>query len=164
MKRKIVILTHEQYNYGLELAKKRNAKESKFGAMTYGNKRGGLEAHLIGIIPEIAVARILGVNVDERIFDNHGDDGVDLVSEVGKIGVKTTTYGNDPFLRVELEHFADSIDFYILCYYEPQKDKLKVEIIGWASKDEVSKAPQRRFLRNGPMNYVLTEECLHEFK
>lgn len=154
----------------VEFAKKRNGKENKFGAMTYGGKLSGIKAHVIGILAEEAVAQYFGKSIDTEVFDSHGDDGVDLpsVPGYGSVGVKSTTYGDDPYMRVEIEHFSDRVDSYVLVYVNPDLTKLEVFLIGWAKKEEVSKAVQKRFSigksgRFGPMNYVLEEHQLRGF-
>jgi hypothetical protein len=156
-----ISLTQEEYDFSASIAKQRGAKESRFGAMTYGNKRGGIEAHMLGVIPEMAVAKLLGCEIDTEVFDSHGDNGIDLQSKRhGKIGVKNTTYKNDPFLRVEAEHFHDNIDIYILCSYDMNPHNV-VNLIGYAKKEEVIEAEKRVFVDGGPLNYVLEEQDLH---
>lgn len=158
-----IVLSDEQFEYANNLADARNRKECRFGAMTYGGVRGSKQAHLIGIIPEIAVCIVGGGEVDARIFDSHGDEGIDAnLSELGKIGIKTTTYGDDPYLRVEMEHFRDDIDAYVLCCYNEHRPK-EVWIIGWATKDEVKQGQQRQFVHGGPVNYVLCEKDLRSW-
>ena len=156
-----VTLSDSQLAFANKLAEARNKKESRFGAMTYGGVRGSKQAHLIGIIPEMAVCMLGGGKVDERIFESHGDEGVDAVlPQFGKVGVKTTTYEDEPYLRVEMEHFRDDIDAYVLCCYNENRPR-DVWIVGWAAKDEVKQGQQKRFVASGPVNYVLFEKDLH---
>lgn len=159
-----ILLSEDDVNEVREIAQKRNQKQSRFGAMTYGSKRQSLEAHLIGLVAEKAIAKFLNIGLDKQIYDNHGDDGTDLnIPGIGMIGIKCTTYLDNPFLRVEKEHFNDSIKAYVLCCVEP--DTLsKVIVIGWATKDEVKNGKIKKFLKNGPINYVLTEPELRQFK
>lgn len=161
-KRRIrVMLSDGQLLYANKLAEARNKKESRFGAMTYGGVRGSKQAHLIGIIPEMAVCILGGGKVDERIFESHGDEGIDaILPQFGKVGIKTTTYEDDPYLRVEMEHFSDDIDVYVLCCYNERRPH-EVWIVGWAAKDEVKHGQQKCFVTGGPMNYVLFEKDLH---
>jgi hypothetical protein len=151
-----------------ELALKRNRKEKKFGACTYGGKQGSSMAHFIGLVGEYAVAKSVGTQVDERIFEDHGDDGIDI--EDGKWGVKTTTYIHDPYLRVEVHHFSEDIYGYILCAYKPNVNirKLnvvgrKVNIVGWASREEVRSANKRVLRSGGPLNYILKDHQLKDW-
>lgn len=153
----------------VEIAKKRNLKEDRFGAMTYGGRLSGLKAHVIGILAEEAVANYFGKQISEDIFLSHGDDGTDIlnVPSLGTVGVKCTTYYEDPYLRVEKEHFSSKVDSYVLCYINPNLTKMDFWLIGWATKEEVSKASTKRFEikpgRFGPLNYVLEEHELHGF-
>jgi hypothetical protein len=160
----MIELTDVEISHAKSLAQSRGAKEEHFGAMTYGGVRGGLEAHLLGMIPEYAVAKFFGQAVDTDIFDRHGDNGIDIANtKYGPIGVKNSTYKNEPFLRVEIEHFKDSIGLYVLCTYD-QNPPNKVWLVGWATKDEVKVGEQKRFLSGGPLNYVLVQEQLHPMK
>lgn len=90
----IIKLTDENIQYITELATKRNKKEKRFGACTYGGK-GSHDAHFIGLVGEFAVAQSLDKKVDERIFDNCGDNGFDI----DKWGVKTSTHITDPYSK-----------------------------------------------------------------
>jgi hypothetical protein len=160
----IVMLGEGEINFLRELAKKRNAKEKAYGACTYGGKQGGCMAHYIGLVGEYAVTKSIGVQVDERIFEDHGDDGVDFDSVLcGKWGVKTTTYTIDPYLRVEKHHFSEEVRGYVLCAYNMQKNIQKVEIVGWAFKDDVKQAEQRVLRRGGPLNYILEKTQLKDW-
>jgi hypothetical protein len=150
-------LTASQYHLAVKLAEGRNGKETRFGAGTYGGVKKGLEAHLVGVAPEIAVASALGTTVDERVFEDRGDEGVDLrTRKYGLVAVKTTTNGEEPLLRVEIEHFNEEVVTYILCYYDPAREPMTVSVIGWASKDEVRQAEQRQLVRGGPRNIYIT--------
>jgi hypothetical protein len=142
------------------LATQRNQKQSRFGSMTYGDKRGSEEAHLIGLAAEVAISKLFNVEVDNRVYANKGDDGTDLViPNVGIISIKSTTYGDDPYLRAEVKHHNTKTDCYIACYVN-KNDISDVWFLGWATADEVTNAPQRKFMRYGPTNYVLKESEL----
>lgn len=158
-----VVLTQKQYNEAVKLAQGRNRKEARFGSGSYVKTTSSFDTHLIGVVPEIAVALYCNTQMNTEIYDSHGDDGTDInLPKLGKCQIKTTTYQKDPFLRVEINKFKEDVDSYILCYYNPKKNKRTVWIIGWASRSEVLKGKQRKFLRYGPKNYVLTEEQLHQ--
>ena len=157
-RRKLVVLTKPEALKAVALVKGRNQKEAKFGAMTYDNRRGGAEAHLIGLFGEMGVAKLLGLPVDERIFEDSGDDGVDLFGDK-KLGVKCTTYLNEPYLRVEIEHHNRELDGYVLCAMNKQKAH-EIHVIGWATVPMVEAAVQKQFVPNGPNNYVLYEHEL----
>jgi len=159
----LVTFSDEEYAALLEVAKARNAKEKRFGAMTYNGKRGSLEAHIIGILPEAAVAKYFDRTIDPTIYENSGDSGVDLtdIPGYGNVGVKATTY-RPAWLRVEVEHFSDDVQTYVCCYYDPGKPK-EVWIEGYATHDEVAAAPQGRCMNGGPLNY-LVKKGLHRLE
>ena len=129
-------------------------------AGTYVNDDGSY-AHTIGLIGELAIAKHLGMKVDDRIFQNKGDGGLDFdIPGLGKTQVKTTTYGEKPLLRAEVKKDKSSIDAYLLVYVN-KKDYKEVYLIGWAKREDVIKAPKRKFSRYGPLNYVMSEEELN---
>jgi len=159
-RRQLVVISRPEAARAVALAKGRNLKEARLGAMTYGGRCKGVEAHLIGMFGEMAVTKFCGGVVDERIFKDHGDDGTDCVIEgVGKIGIKCTSYLEEPYLRVEMEHFDADIAGYVLCALDKKKAH-EIQIIGWATADMVQAAPQKQFVPDGPMNYVLYEHEL----
>lgn len=142
------------------LAGARNKKEKRFGGMNYGNVRGSLQAHVIGMTAEAAVAHYFGVDVDERIFHNKGDDGKDLVIPgFGVTQVKSTTYWSEPWLRAELEHDKDYIETYLLVYVD-KEDLSCVWMIGWLPRHVVVTLPKKRLVDRGPLNYVAAEKDL----
>ena len=141
------------------LSGNRNQKEQRFGAMTYGGVRGGQEAHYIGVCAEIAVAHHFDAKLDINTYQQRGDNGPDLIILGRKVEVKTTTYKNDPLLRVEIEHFqADAI--YFCCVAELPV----IYVCGCATADEVLSGHKRQFVNGGPMNYVLNTQQLRSFK
>lgn len=172
MSRIKITLTNEEVLFAKKLAQKRDAKKVRFGAGQYAEcsvKTGSSEnSHFYGILGEMAVAKHFGVKVDEEIFDSHGDDGIDLFIKKlgGKTQVKTTTYPKDPFLRVPMQREKDkekieNVASFICCCLDVNI-KNKIEIVGWATKAEVKTGKQRKFLRFGPTNYVLSENELRQ--
>tara|TARA_B100001105_G_C22320174_1_gene412165 strand:+ start:273 stop:803 length:531 start_codon:yes stop_codon:yes gene_type:complete len=170
MARIIVKLSNKEVSFAEKLAHKRDAKKVRFGAGKYAacsEKTGSSEmSHFYGILGEVAVAKHFGAEVDEEIFDNHGDDGIDLTIKKlkGKTQVKTTTYCKEPLLRVPMGRDKDkekieNVESFVCCCIDP-KVKQVVEIVGWATREEVKKGAQRKFLRFGPTNYVLGENEL----
>lgn len=149
-------LTEEEVNKIYMLAEQRNGKEKRFGAKTYGGKRGSLEAHVIGLAGEYAVAKFFNTDINYFVYNNKGDNGIDIHTENRKMSVKTTTYGEKPFLRVEANKINEEVNTYI-CVYVNKEDIKDVWIIGWACKDKVMSSKKRKFSRFGPTNYVLEE-------
>jgi hypothetical protein len=144
-----------------QIAGDRNKKEKRFGGMNYGDVRGSLQAHVIGMTAEAAVAQYFGVDVDERIFHNKGDDGKDLIlpDPFRVTQVKSTTYWSEPWLRAEIEHDKEYIDTYMLVYVD-KEDLSCVWIVGWLPRSEVIKLPKKQLVKGGPMNYVAAEKEL----
>lgn len=154
----IVTFSEKQYNACLAIARARNTKESVFGAMTYRGVRGSLEAHVLGIVPEAAVAMILGLRVDRTVRSERGDDGYNLDSPEGRVSVKTTTYTCDPWLRVEEDQLHEA-DRFVCCAYG---GGLSVDVVGWASREMLDspEAKSGRLVTGGPLNRILPARML----
>lgn len=155
----IVKITWPLYWMAIYLSRLHNEKESKFGAMTYGEKRGGEEAHLIGLIAEVAISHYFNspINVDKY---EKGDSGTDTVINGKKISIKSTTYWDNPLLRVEIEHFKD--DCYYFCTAVDTSGK-RVKLVGWVDAETIKKAKVKTFVTGGPKNFVLEPDSLREF-
>lgn len=160
-------LTNKEVEYVNQIAHQRNKKEKRFGGKTYNNKLNSEKAHLIGLAAEFAIAQLFGVQIDDKIYHNHGDSGIDLILSIKgtqvKVAVKATTYQAEPFLRAEVKHNKPEIDIYILCYVN-KEDISDVEFVGWQYRQVVEKAKIRKFSQYGPQNYVLTEKELLTFE
>lgn len=163
MPRIAIQLTEAQKQDVLDLAKQRNKKEKRFGGKTYNDTMTAQDSHNMGLMAEMAVSVYLGVDVDRRIFNNKGDDGVDLVCpKFGNIAVKSTSYYDDPYLRAEVKRDFEIIDTYILVYVAPTLDK--IELVGYISrKDLHTKGKKKRLGRFLPENYICKEGDLNEF-
>jgi|TARA_Y100000310_G_C20650942_1_gene799390 hypothetical protein len=171
--RQIVKLTDEEIDKVKELARGRDAKKKYFGAGRHwacSSKAGSSEAsHYYGLLGEMAVAKYFDVALDERIFEKHGDEGMDLqITELGgKVDVKTTIdYVDDPFLRVPMGHPRDveklnAADAFVCCCLERKKPNI-VQIVGWQTKDKVCQAKTKQLMRNGPINFILRESELEQ--
>lgn len=142
------------------LSKLHNGKESRFGAMTYGGKRGGEEAHLIGLYAEIAVSHYFNIPIDIETYEK-GDSGTDVVIDGKSVSIKSTSYWEDPLLRVEIEHFVDGNFYFCTAVDMSQK---RVKLVGWADSNTVKRSSIRSFVKDGPKNYVLDRDELKEFE
>lgn len=101
----------------------------------------------------MAVAYHFGTEIDREIYDGRGDDGTDVeIPGYGKVQVKTTTYGQEPWLRVEAHR--PHVDAYFLVYVNPACRKETV-IIGVAPLALVLTKKPKRIARFGPMNHVV---------
>lgn len=156
-------LTPKEVDYVHNMAKQRNKKAKRFGSKTYNDTMTSEKAHMIGLAAEFAVAQLLDLKIDDAIYDNHGDCGVDLQIKIDDkdmgIAVKATTYCEVPFLRAEVDRNIPEIGIYVLCYVN-KDDISDIEIIGWQYREIVEKAKVRKFGRYAPKNYVLTEQEL----
>ena len=144
-----------------KLATLRNRKEIIYGSKTYAQKHSAKNAHKIGLIAELVVANFFYTDINEFIYNDRGDDGVDLTlpPPYKRTQVKATTYKIDPWLRVEVESISPDIDSYILVYVN--KNCSEADIVGWATKQEVvSSQKKEQLVIGGPVDYVLTSDKL----
>ena len=174
MSRITIKLTPQEIKKAKSIAKKRDAKKAKFGAGRYGacsskTRTGSSEnSHFIGLLGEIATAKYFDVKIDTKIYDNHGDDGIDLeIPDLGKTQVKTTTYTNKPLLRIPCGTEKDvekiePVDTYICCCVD-KSDYSEVDLVGFIDKDLAVKAKKVQFIQRGPINYVIEEDKLNKF-
>ena len=160
-----IVLPRDKVAEVKQLASQRNRKEEKFGAMTYGGERGSCEAHLIGLFAEMAAAVYFGVNVDSRIFEDHGDDGEDLVLPgYGVTQIKASTY-DPPWLRAEVQHDHPGIETYMVAIVKREQvhstyeGDVEVVLSGWLPREKViTKKPK---VIRGPLSYVWEERELY---
>ena len=158
-----VLLSEDDFGVVQELATARDAKKGLYGAMTYGDVLDSTASHRSGLAAEMAICRLGQSALDRQVYATHGDNGIDCKLPIlGKTGVKSTSYAEQPYLRVEIEHFRTDIDVYVLCYVHWSCPR-SVWVIGWATGKEVKMAPQSQFVPGGPMNYVLQEHQLHRW-
>ena len=158
-----VFLEEHEFDVVTRLAKERDKKFDLYGHGTYGGVLTSRHSHVAGLAAEMAVSLLGGGEIDERVYDTHGDDGIDLeLPMFGKVGVKSTSYATEPYMRVELNRFSTDVSVYVLCYVHWVCPR-SVWIIGWATSKEVQAAEQKQFVHNGPMNYVLKESELHRW-
>jgi len=155
------------------LARKRDAKKVKFGAGRHGNLTDSSEqSHSYGLFGELAVAKYFNIELDNEIYDDHGDAGYDFIIAGLKADVKTATNGAayyEPWLKVPTQTDKDKAklekaDIFIACFYHFERNVVYIQ--GWADKELVkSKEPER--IRNrrtgkwGPWNHMVRKK---EFK
>jgi len=169
-----VQLTEHDIERAKTLARKRDAKKLSFGHGRHGNIGGTTseDSHYKGLTGEVAVCKIFDIEVDSEIYDDHGDDGYDIVIGDLHADVKTAAHGhawNDPILKVSCEYKKDRIkldssDIFISCSYN---DRLKkVRIWGWVDKDTLkNRKPERMRLKSGrpgPLNYHVKKHELQK--
>lgn len=136
----------------------RNQKQKVFKTSTYGEKRSPKEAHDIGLYGEIAVAHYFDVPIDINIY-NKGDNGTDLLIEKFLVSVKTTTHWNDPWLRVEKEHFLED-HIYICAALDSVGNRVK--LVGFANSETVKKSSLSKLVEGGPLDYIVKRSSLRD--
>ena len=147
-------------DFAESLKNKRESTYIKDGNHIYQSKTDALTDYdkqsKTGVVGETAVSRyVFGdyAGVDLRVWDEDGDDGVDMRIGGFNIDVKTTTHavrdpGRTPHLLVEEQaHWEnrDETDAYVLAAYDEVDNE--VELMGWIPHDEV--APAGEFVREG---------------
>ena len=154
------------------LARKRDAKKVKFGAGRHGNLTSSSEqSHTYGLFGELAVAKYFNIELDNEIYDDHGDAGYDFIIAGLKADVKTATHGaayNEPWLKVPAQYKKDqkkidNCDIFIACYYDHRKRLAYIQ--GWVTKETLTNREKERISLNkggfGPWNYIVKK---NEFK
>lgn len=109
----VVELTAEQIQQALDLAEQRNATYwRQDGGVVFGD-RDALTSHQIGLLGEIAFARLYGLEVDTSVY-HRGDDGTDNTLFGATVDIKATA--TQKMARPELLVRADkdlSADTYV---------------------------------------------------
>jgi len=153
-----VELTTEDIQRALELAEKRNDSYKAIdGGLVFGN-RDALTSHQIGLLGELAVAKLYGIDIDGSTYQR-GDDGKDHSLFGVDIDVKATATekvrcpdllvrSNKP-LRAELYIRAHVIDW--------DSSSARVRIIGCASQEKVKEQTPDDQLFDVP-NYIVNPE------
>lgn len=123
-------------------------------------------AHYYGVYSEAAVAKAFGIEYNKTHYPKGGDKhAADLVvPKVGNIEVKCVTekYKSDPWLKVPVSDFNEDIDYYVLASTTFDTNQCHIE--GYATKEMVKNAIQRRTRDTFPLNYELKKEDLLEFE
>ena len=153
-------LSDDELTEAIGYANSRNKKEKRFGSGTYRKDMTAIKAHTIGIVAEVAISKLFGVDFDRNVYKNHGDYGVDLVLPgIGSVAIKTTTYVDEPLLRAEVKHDKEKLAAYICCSVDPSDIKT-IFFVGWVYREELIASPVRKLSRYGPQNYIVEEEDL----
>lgn len=147
----IVNLTDQQLHDAKSIACRRSdSYESINGGRVYG-EQSCQEAHLTGVIGELAVAQLYDGIVDRETYAQ-GDNGYDLVFGRTKFDVKTTqtTAISRPDLIIPTDP-KPAADYYILTHWI---DEHRVRVLGYASQETVLDSEQRRF-PGSTLNHVV---------
>lgn len=99
-----VSLTNEEVQKARRLAEGRDS--AKIGAGRIDADQDRRDVHRRGVEGEIAVARYLGVDVDEQVY-SRGDDGSDLTYNTFDIDVKTTQHDGIGRALISVDKWED---------------------------------------------------------
>jgi len=125
--------TEEDLDLARNLARLRNGNKKKHNVQSRkkDNSQGEEEIHKVGLMGEIAVARVLNTRVNQTI-DKSGDDGYDV--EVGPLTVEIKTRKGEEKDYAMYNASADiQADIGILCWLVKSN---VVEVVGWITKTE----------------------------
>jgi hypothetical protein len=154
-----ITLSSTELKEAKTLGKRRSKKEARFGRGFFD--RPSVIGHTYGVVSEWGCAKLFGIDFDRRIFDDHGDDGFDLVLPgTYSCEVKTTSYTIAPMLRVEVNKINEEIDIYIACCIN--RYTLQCWFFGWTEQNYVKRAEKKQLRSDGPLNYILTERELRD--
>jgi len=131
-----VKLSREDIQRALDLAEKRNDSAIDEGVV-FGS-RTALSSHQIGLLGELAVARLYGLNVDANAY-TQGDDGTDLSLHGTTIDVKSTATRkmHRPDLLVRPDKPLKS-ELYVRTHvFDWTASSARIRIIGCASREKV---------------------------
>lgn len=97
------------------------------------------QTHINGAKGEVAFADYYGLDIDERDLPD-GDEGYDFIvewfAEPVRVDIKSTTYHNDPWLKVEPDEVLTA-DVYVLAAVH----KASVSLVGWTLASAVARTP-----------------------
>jgi len=128
------------------LARQRNdPKQRKWKSQGWNRNKSALAGHYDGIMAEMAVAKLLGVEINEEIYEG-GDDGSDLVLPDGRtIQVKHRGQRDWDYAlnSADLDDFITDIG--VLCQPTPEYDDDAVDVVGYITKEQFA---ERAFRTN----------------
>jgi len=147
----VVQLTDQQLQEAKSVACRRSESyESIDGGRVHG-EQSCQDAHLTGVVGELAVAQLYDGTVDREVYER-GDDGHDLAFGRTTIDVKTTqtTAISRPDLIIPIDP-KPTADYYFLTHWI---DDHQVRVLGYSSQDTVLDREQRQF-PGSTLNYVV---------
>lgn len=147
----VIELSTRDIRKAYRLASNRNSSYLSIdGGRIYGSQTGR-DAHVTGLVGEIAVAQFLGSSLDENVYSG-GDDGFDTILNGITIDVKSTK--TEALDRPELivpAHPEPNAHLYFLTHWIADRE---VRLIGYASLDRViNREPERA--PGTTLNYIV---------
>lgn len=125
--------TKEDLDFASSLARLRNENKKRHNVQSRkkDDSQGEEEIHRVGLMGEIAVARILDTRVNQTI-DKSGDDGFDV--EIGPLTAEIKTRKGEKKDYAMYDASSDiEADVGILCWVVDSK---RVKVVGWVTKAE----------------------------
>lgn len=123
----------EDLDLARNLARLRNGNKERNGVRSRkkDDSQGEEEIHKVGLMGEIAVARVLDTRVNQSI-DKSGDDGFDV--EIGPLTaeIKTRQGKEKDYAMYDASSDIEA-DIGILCWIT---EKNAVDVVGWITKSE----------------------------
>mgnify|MGYP001178762759 FL=1 len=127
--------------------------------------------HIAGVIGEFAYGKLIGEDVDRKIYSVR-DDGVDFKNGAE---VKTSTFYTGSFGQTELkipkrEYIERSPSLYVLARLNSKvllksPNEMIVDILGQISNNKFDSLKQeKQYIEGGPINYVVKQSDLDPVK
>lgn len=123
----------EDLDLARNLARLRNGNKERNGVRSRkkDDSQGEEEIHKVGLMGEIAAARVLDTRVNQSI-DKSGDDGFDV--EIGPLTAEIKTRQGEEKDYAMYDASSDiEADIGILCWIT---EKNAVDVVGWITKSE----------------------------
>jgi hypothetical protein len=145
----VVTLTEQEFRIGWHIAAARTISYEGVSDEPFGSQ-DRFEAHLTGVLGEVAVAKAARSEMDKQIYV-HGDAGHDLPIAGYSADVKATaTHVPEPDLIVPADS-EPTAEMYVLAH---RIEERKVRLVGWADKDTLTdRAPERE--PGSTLNYIV---------
>ncbi len=147
----VIELSEQRLTEARKIARQRSESYADIDGGRLHGDQTSQDAHLTGVIGELAVAELYGGSIDREIYEG-GDDGYDLLFDGTSIDVKTTqtTALTRPDLIVPTDP-APTADYYYLVHWLEQDS---ARIVGYASQECVLDRESRCF-PGATQNYVI---------
>ena len=120
--------------------------------------------HILGVIGELAYAKLYGKKVDEEIYEVR-DDGTDFD---GETEVRTVTYAGSGTVDLKVPQSEydrkSNVKTYVLAHVN-QKKLNEVRLLGEISRDNFDKRKKKmQYGIRNPVNWIVTETQLDPLK
>lgn len=152
----VVEITADQLQRATNIAQRRNTSYQRINGGVLFDDTSSLRSHEIGVLGELAVAKLYDANIDTETYCS-GDDGRDVSFLGQEVDVKTTA--TDKMRLPELLVRADkelSADLYVRAHViDWSETHARVRLIGYATRETVADREPRQHPGNTE-NYVVS--------